>query len=808
VDGLSVDARFRRAIDSILDLVVIERAIRDDSGAIVDFLIEWMNNSPVDVAGRPRDELIGHRISELYPALAGGELIAAYRNVVETGTPMIIDVLPYEDVIDGRTVSGFYTVQASRFEDGVLVASRDITDLEMSRRQLQHTLQELESAQRLARLGTWRIDLATGHVEVSKELRRMYAVDGEPTDAASLGAVARQIHPDDIELARTEYQRALRTRQAVVVEHRVVLRDESIVHVRSYIEPVVEGDEVVALWGTTQDITERVVSRNAFAAEHLRRLSAEALAGLASMLGLADDPQVVADAILESLWNADEVAVAVLALLEDDGKILVHYFGGPGVPSELEARYRRTPMTADTPTTRVVRTGAPSIAADPGFAAESFPTMRDDFDTAEVASFISLPLTGATGEMIGALALGWTSPRDLGGDHLAMLQQVAELTARTVERLEVLQLQRSVAQTLQLGLLTLDLRTTAAVVRARYRAADRSMEIGGDWYDAVELDDGRLAVAVGDVVGRGLPAATTMGQLRAALGVASLQATDASDAVRILDRYAQHVPGARCATVAFALIDTRAETVSYLSAGHPPPLLVTPDGQVEYLVDGCSWPLGVETPERRQPAATAAFPAGSLLLLYTDGLIERRREPLEVGLERLRSVMQERWSFPLRGLKQAIFAALVDEAAGDDIALVATRTCGSSSHLFVHAFRAQPGELRGVRHRLADWLGAAGISGEAHDGVLLGVGEALANAVDHGSAETDDIVRVEAAFLEGELVVSVSDSGTWQPGIEGFFSGRGRGHLLMRALASDVDVDTDPNGTIVTLRFARTAQFA
>src|SRR4051812_38406633 len=121
-----------------------------------------MNNAPVDVAGRPREELIGRRISELYPVLAGGELIAGYRRVVETGEPLVIPVMPYEDVIDGRAVSGYYTVQASRFEDGVLVASRDITALEASRRELEVALRELEAAQRLAGLGTWRLDLQTG----------------------------------------------------------------------------------------------------------------------------------------------------------------------------------------------------------------------------------------------------------------------------------------------------------------------------------------------------------------------------------------------------------------------------------------------------------------------------------------------------------------------------------------------------------------------------------------------------------------------------------------------------------------------
>src|SRR3954462_2961196 len=145
-----------------------------------------MNNSPVDVAGRRREEMIGRRISELYPVLAGGELIAGYRRVVETGQPMVVDVMPYEDVIDGRPVSGYYTVQASKYEDGVLVASRDVTHLETSRRDLQEalhphqeTLQELEAAQRLAQRGAWRIDLATGAMTMSTELRRLYGDDGD-----------------------------------------------------------------------------------------------------------------------------------------------------------------------------------------------------------------------------------------------------------------------------------------------------------------------------------------------------------------------------------------------------------------------------------------------------------------------------------------------------------------------------------------------------------------------------------------------------------------------------------------------------
>ncbi len=277
------------------------------------------------------------------------------------------------------------------------------------------------------------------------------------------------------------------------------------------------------------------------------------------------------------------------------------------------------------------------------------------------------------------------------GRSLDLADEIAAITARTVERLELVDLERSVAQTLQLGLLALDVRTTDALVRARYQAADASMEIGGDWYDAVDLDDGCLAVAVGDVVGRGLPAATTMGQLRAALGVAALQAGDAAEAVRILDRYARHVPGAMCATVAFALLDLAAGTMSYVTAGHPPPLLVRPDGEIAFLDEGVSWPLGIESEDRRPPAARVDLPPGSLLLLYTDGLIERRYEPIDDGLARLREIVERSWSLPLRRVKLAVFGELVDDGANDDIALVAVRTVGASPYLLADAF---PGSAR------------------------------------------------------------------------------------------------------------------
>jgi serine phosphatase RsbU (regulator of sigma subunit) len=123
------DRLLREVLDAVVELVVIERAVRDEQGAIVDFEIVWMNAAQIDAAARPRSELIGHRVSELYPSLAEGELMEGYRRVIETGVPLVVPAMPYEDEIDGATVQGNYMVQASRVAgDLLVVASLEISD--------------------------------------------------------------------------------------------------------------------------------------------------------------------------------------------------------------------------------------------------------------------------------------------------------------------------------------------------------------------------------------------------------------------------------------------------------------------------------------------------------------------------------------------------------------------------------------------------------------------------------------------------------------------------------------------------------
>ena len=683
---------------------------------------------------------------------------------------------------------------------------RDITPLETARLDLESVLQELETAQRLARLGTWHVDFTAQTARMSGEMQRIFGLPPKAVGDVELGALVAMIHPDDLDSVSNMHLRAIDTRRSAMSEHRVIRSDGGVAHVRTFTEPVVVDDDVVGLWGTTQDISDIIASEAALSAEQARRETAEFLAELASHLNRAASDQDIVDAVHEASKQFWDLAAVVLARVEPEGSVLRLSYANTGVPDSIQARYLRTPLDIDTHMTRVVNRGEPLWLRDRATQLRTFPNLFSDVESTGAESFAAVPLKHLSSETFGALGLAWLQPRQFDAQTKGLLESIAELVARTTERLELRELERSVAQTLQLGLLALDVRSTTTIVRARYRAADASMEIGGDWYDGVPLDDGRIAIAVGDVVGRGLAAATTMGQLRAALAVTAMQADDADDAIRILDRYADRIPGAKCATAAIAIIDPASETVSYASAGHPPPLLALPDGTVRYLEGGRSWPLRVTASIPRPGSATEPMPAGSLLLLYTDGLVERKGESIDVGLARLERVVAANWNLPMRRLKQAIFRALIDDrpdAATDDVALVAARTVGVGAALFVDAFPALPSSASATRHRLRSWLEEIGIDRDTREAALVAIGEAVANAIDHGSRRDETlIVKVEAAIRDGRLIASVSDSGQWLPGAEGHFAGRGRGHLIMQSLTEDVDIDTDAQGSIVTLRIA------
>jgi anti-sigma regulatory factor (Ser/Thr protein kinase) len=325
--------------------------------------------------------------------------------------------------------------------------------------------------------------------------------------------------------------------------------------------------------------------------------------------------------------------------------------------------------------------------------------------------------------------------------------------------------------------------------------------------------EGQVAISVGDVVGHGLPAAIAMSRLRAAVAASALTDADPAAVLTTLDRYAATVPGARCATVSYAVIDAgsdpgtadRAARISYSCAGHPYPLLVTPDQPPVFLSAGRRPPVAAWESPLKQNTAVHELPAGSLILLYTDGLIERPGETLDEGFARLQGAAAYRADLPVGDL----CAELLDRMAPpggytDDVVLLALRPCHSSARSFATVVRAELDRIAQARHRLRDWLSRVAVEPRRESDILLAVGEAVTNAIEHGSGgDASKTVSIEAFVRGRSVTATVSDAGQWSGDSSASQRSRerGRGLTMINGLADQVKTARTPGGTRITLRF-------
>lgn len=235
--------------------------------------------------------------------------------------------------------------------------------------------------------------------------------------------------------------------------------------------------------------------------------------------------------------------------------------------------------------------------------------------------------------------------------------------------------EREVALALQEAMLPVSRQSLHDRAAVRYRPAVGALNVCGDWYDLVDLVGGRgVGVSVGDVVGHGLGAACVMGQLRSALSAASRVAEGPAQALDVLGRYAHVIEGAESATAVTTFIDFEHGTITYSSAGHPPPMLVHADGRVECLDEATDPPLDARPDPIPRPQATTTFSAGATLALYTDGLVERRHEDVDTGLTRLADSLTRHRRADPETLADAVLSELLPPGgATDDTALVIVR---------------------------------------------------------------------------------------------------------------------------------------
>jgi anti-sigma regulatory factor (Ser/Thr protein kinase) len=404
-------------------------------------------------------------------------------------------------------------------------------------------------------------------------------------------------------------------------------------------------------------------------------------------------------------------------------------------------------------------------------------------------------LRGARGPL-GSLLVVFESPHMVTDEERTLLETVGDLAGRALERAERYEAERATAEVLQRSLLPSGLpRIPRLRAAGRYEAGGPDVQIGGDWYDVLELRDGSVGLVVGDVVGRGIPAATIMARLRSGLRAYATEREGPGEVLAALGRHLDLYESGGMATLLYLVVDPRTGFVRYASAGHPPAVLRMPGGETRMLDGGRSTPLGA-TPEPSYPEGRGRLPEGGSLVLYTDGLVERRSESLDAGLSRLRAAVREGPSDPEALCTHLLAAVRQRPVMEDDVALlVVERTPLPAS--FSESVPARPEELAGLRRRLADWLTRLDADEQEAFDIVLAASEASSNTIVHAYGATDQAFDVHAEVQGRDVVIEVVDRGRWRPPRDGAI---GRGIELMRALMDDVQVSTTERGTSVRMR--------
>jgi PAS domain S-box-containing protein len=332
----------------------------------------------------------------------------------------------------------------------------------------------------------------------------------------------------------------------------------------------------------------------------------------------------------------------------------------------------------------------------------------------------------------------------------------------------------------------------------RYEPAVPPLEIGGDWYDVLRVGDHRIGIIVGDCVGRGLSAAAVMGQLRSSARALLLTGAEPAMLLEDLDSVAELIPDAFCTTVFLAVLDTESGEFFYSCAGHLPAVLAAPQAKPTLLSDARSVPLVVQRKSSR-PQSSVVLPPGSTLMLYTDGLVERRDVSLDDGIARVSETVAGGMHLPVDAVADAVLNEMAPPGGyDDDIAIVVYRQ--PYAPLAIEKV-VTADQLTDIRHQLAAWMRAATIPDDRVADIVLAVNEACANSIEHGyRGRKPGKVRVEGENDGARVHLRVIDSGTWKPapadpGV------RGRGLLLIRAVTDWLEMECTPTGTTVDMSF-------
>jgi GAF domain-containing protein len=455
------------------------------------------------------------------------------------------------------------------------------------------------------------------------------------------------------------------------------------------------------------------------------------------------------------------------------------------------------PFDSDTPAAVAYRTGrlqhAP-ISSSPGEAASH-------------ATALAVPFA-ANGAVIGVMTFFDGPGRQFGPDDVSLATEVASRTGVALSNATRFQREHVVAEVLQRAVLPDFLPTVEGLeFDAEYRPGAAGTYVGGDWYDVFQLEDDRVIFSVGDVMGKGAPAAALMGQVRSAIRAYAVSGQNPSEVLSSLDHLFDALVEDRVVTVVVGTIDPRQGTVQLANAGHPSPLIVRADGEATFASTQSSLLIaaGLGGPER--PADELALHPGDSLVMYSDGLIERRSELITVGMQRLADAATAvaRGGWPVRAAAE-LATRLGDDERADDVVVLALRFVGlategtdspvvGTGHDGMTTLRLEPivESTPMARHWVTEHL--RDVPSDVTECAALLTSELVTNAVLHAATP----FTVTLHLMADRIRVDVADGSPVVPSIKDYATdaATGRGLTLFNTLASDWGVQPVLGGKIV-----------
>jgi PAS domain S-box-containing protein len=652
-----------------------------------DLRFRRMNLTLARLNGGDLNEYIGRLPSQVWPEDLGVAAEASARQVLSADKPVFEgdQTVAAGDDAAHWSFSWFPSHDAEGAITGVVLIAADITERRNSEEALRRSEERYRS---LVQAGAQVVWVTTPTGKIAEDSPEWRWITGQTVDEYLGSGWLDAIHPEDRERVEREWLDCVDTGKVFDSRYRVRTKSGSYRHYDVRAVPIERDGKIIEWVGASSDVTGQRE------AEEMRgrlteQLSAAALRTVrlqqaTSMLAEAITVEQVVEVITEvgrSAIGAERSAVAML----DPERLRLRTVNPTGLPNSPGAPSGEMPLDVPSVMTAAILARRPLLVENPDALRKYFEGQADltlFLENTDERAWVGLPLL-ASGAPLGALRFAFTRPRKITDEERVFLEALAGQCALALERASMFEREHTTAETLQRSLLPDTLPTVPGIIlEASYLPVTRNMEIGGDWYDAFRLPDGKLAVAAGDVMGKGLTAAAGMGRVRNALRALALTDPRPAAVLAGLDRlFIATELEEQVTTVAYLVLDPASGEGMAGSAGHLPLLLLSVDGEPRLDKAAAGTPLGWASP-RQQYAFR--LPPGNTAVLYSDGLVENRRRGLDSGLDELVAVAgrapAEAMEDPAMLLEYLVDRMLTGYEQDDDVTV-----------LVVHSPRREPG---------------------------------------------------------------------------------------------------------------------